>query len=153
MANATPEQLTSRLRALESKLWTREYLMKIAVFDGATIAPENGAAARGDAMGALAGEHHELLASEDAGALIAELETAVAAGELTDPQVVAEVRTLARDQREAVALPTEEVEAWSRLTCEADAVWHKAKGANDWASFEPYVDRIVETLKRHARCV
>ena len=75
--------------------------MKIAVFDGATIAPENGAAARGDAMGALAGEHHELLTSEDAGALIAELETAVAAGELTDPQVVAEVRTLARDQREA----------------------------------------------------
>lgn len=150
MTASNPDDLTIRLRALEGKLWTREYLMKIAVFDGATIAPENGAAARGDAMGALAGEHHELLASEDAGALIAELETAVAAGELTDPQVVAEVRTLARDQREAVALPTEEVEAWSRLTCEADAVWHKAKGANDWASFEPYVDRIVETLKRHA---
>lgn len=150
MSETNSAELTAHLDALENKLWTRSYLMKIAVFDGATIAPENGAAARGDAMGALAGEHHELLTSEDAGALIAELETAVAAGELTDPQVVAEVRTLARDQREAVALPTEEVEAWSRLTCEADAVWHKAKGANDWTSFEPYVDRIVETLKRHA---
>lgn len=144
------DQLTSRLRALEGKLWTREYLMKIAEFDGATIAPENGAAARGDAMGALAGEHHELLTSSDACALVSELEAAVAAGELTDPQAMAEVRTLARDQREARALPTDEVEAWSRLTCEADAVWHKAKNANDWASFEPYVDRIVETLKRHA---
>lgn len=150
MTASNPDDLTSRLRALESKLWTREYLMKIAVFDGATIAPENGAAARGDAMGVLAGEHHELLTSSDACALVSELEAAVAAGELTDPQVVAEVRTLARDQREARALPTEEVEAWSRLTCEADAVWHKAKNANDWASFEPYVDRIVETLKRHA---
>ncbi len=29
-------------------------------------------------------------------------------------------------------------------------MWHKAKAANDWTSFEPYVDRIVETLKRHA---
>ena len=144
------DQLTSRLRALEGKLWTREYLMKIAEFDGATIAPENGAAARGDAMGALAGEHHELLTSSDACALVSELEAAIAAGELTDPQAMAEVRTLARDQREARALPTDEVEAWSRLTCEADAVWHKAKNANDWASFEPYVDRIVETLKRHA---
>lgn len=144
------DQLTSRLRALEGKLWTREYLMKIAEFDGATIAPENGAAARGDAMGALAGEHHELLTSSDACALVSELEAAVAAGKLTDPQVAAEVRTLARDQREARALPTDEVEAWSRLTCEADAVWHKAKNANDWASFEPYIDRIVETLKRHA---
>lgn len=150
MTASNPDDLTSRLRALEGKLWTREYLMKIAVFDGATIAPENGAAARGDAMGALAGEHHELLTSSDACALVSELEAAVAAGKLTDPQVAAEVRTLARDQREARALPTEEVEAWSRLTCEADAVWHKAKNANDWASFEPYVDRIVETLKRHA---
>ena len=150
MTASNPDDLTSRLRALEGKLWTREYLMKIAEFDGATIAPENGAAARGDAMGALAGEHHELLTSSDACALVSELEAAVAAGELTDPQAVAEVRTLARDQREARALPTEEVEAWSRLTCEADAVWHKAKNANDWASFEPYVGRIVETLKRHA---
>ena len=56
MTASNPDDLTSRLRALEGKLWTREYLMKIAVFDGATIAPENGAAARGDAMGALAGE-------------------------------------------------------------------------------------------------
>lgn len=150
MTASNPDDLTSRLRALEGKLWTREYLMKIAEFDGATIAPENGAAARGDAMGALAGEHHELLTSSDACALVSELEAAVAAGKLTDPQVAAEVRTLARDQREARALPTEEVEAWSRLICEADAVWHKAKNANDWASFEPYIDRIVETLKRHA---
>ena len=42
------------------------------------------------------------------------------------------------------------MESWSRLTCEADAVWHKAKGANDWDSFEPYIDRMVEALKRQA---
>ena len=57
---------------------------------------------------------------------------------------------LGRDQREASVIPTEEAEAWTRLTCEADAVWHKAKTANDWASFEPYVDRIVAQLKHQA---
>ena len=124
--------------------------MKIAEFDGATIAPENGAAARGEAMAALAGEHHELLTSNDAVALVSELEQGVAAGEISDPKLVAQIRTLARDQREALAFPTEEVEAWSRLTCEADAVWHKAKVADDWASFEPYIDRIVASLKRQA---
>ena len=133
---ATGEELTGRLRTLENKLWTRSYLMKIAEFDGATIAPENGAAARGEAMAALAGEHHELLTGADAVTLVAELERAVA-GDITDPKLVAQIRTLARDQREALAFPTEEVEAWSRLTCEADAVWHKAKAADDWASFEP----------------
>lgn len=150
MSNTPNDELVKRLRSLEHDLWTREYLMKIAEFDGATIAPENGAAARGDAMGTLAGEHHETLTGPEAVALVAELETAVAEGSIADPQIIAEIRTLARDQREAVAIPIEEAEAWTRLICEADAVWHKAKAANDWQSFEPYVDRIVETLKRHA---
>ena len=150
MPETNSAELTARLDALENKLWTRSYLMKIAEFDGATIAPENGAAARGEAMAALAGEHHELLTSDDAVALVSELEQGVAAGEISDPKLVAQIRTLARDQREALAFPTEEVEAWSRLTCEADAVWHKAKVADDWASFEPYIDRIVASLKRQA---
>ncbi len=143
-------ELTAQLRELESKLWTRMYLLKIAEFDGATIAPEHGAAARGEAMATLSGEYHELLTCADSAALIKELETAAADGTITDEQVKAEVRTLARDQRENSAIPTEEAAEWTRLVCEADAVWHKAKGANDWESFAPYVDRIVETLKRHA---
>ncbi|MFR3451201.1 MAG: hypothetical protein ACLTSX_05840 [Collinsella sp.] len=150
MPETNSTELTARLDALENKLWTRSYLMKIAEFDGATIAPENGAAARGEAMAALAGEHHEFLTSDDAVALVSELEQGVAAGEISDPKLVAQIRTLARDQREALAFPTEEVEAWSRLTCEADAVWHKAKVADNWASFEPYIDRIVASLKRQA---
>ena len=47
MLETNSAELTARLDALENKLWTRSYLMKIAEFDGATIAPENGAAARG----------------------------------------------------------------------------------------------------------
>ena len=43
------EKTVKKFRKLEGKLWTREYLLKIAEFDGATIAPANGAAARADA--------------------------------------------------------------------------------------------------------
>ena len=140
-----------KLRKLEGKLWTREYLLKIAEFDGATIAPANGAAARADAMGTLAGEHHKLLTSEKSVELVRSLaRETVAGGKIDDPQLLDEIRVLGRDQREASAIPTEEAEAWTRLTCEADAVWHKAKAANDWASFETYVDRIVAQLKHQA---
>ena len=140
-----------KLRKLEGKLWTREYLLKIAEFDGATIAPANGAAARADAMGTLAGEHHKLLTSEKSVELVRSLaRETVAGGKIDDPQLLDEIRVLGRDQREASVIPTEEAEAWTRLTCEADAVWHKAKTANDWASFEPYVDRIVAQLKHQA---
>lgn len=33
------DKAVKKLRKLEGKLWTREYLLKIAEFDGATIAP------------------------------------------------------------------------------------------------------------------
>ena len=134
---------------LQRDLWCREYLTSILDFDGETVAPENGAAARAEAMGALSEEHHRLLTSQSAQDLVAELTKQQEAGALDDT-TAAELRVFARDQREALAIPTDEVAAWSRLTSEANAVWHKAKLANDWASFEPYVDRIVETLKRHA---
>lgn len=145
------DKAVKKFRKLEGKLWTREYLLKIAEFDGATIAPANGAAARADAMGTLAGEHHKLLTSEKSVELVRSLaRETVAGGHVDDPQLLDEIRVLGRDQREASVVPTEEAEAWTRLTCEADAVWHKAKTANDWASFEPYVDKIVGQLKHQA---
>ena len=145
------DKAVKKFRKLEGKLWTREYLLKIAEFDGATIAPANGAAARADAMGTLAGEHHKLLTSEKSVELVRSLaRETVAGGKIDDPQLLDEIRVLGRDQREASVIPTEEAEAWTRLTCEADAVWHKAKTANDWAGFEPYVDRIVGQLKHQA---
>ena len=143
------KKLGKKFRKLERTLWTYEYLLKIAEFDGATVAPVNGAAARGEAMGALAAAHHKLLTSEKARELVRQLQRASTKGRVFG-QLADELRVFARDQREACAIPTEEEEAWTRLVCEADAVWHKAKAANDWASFEPYVDRIVATAKRHA---
>ena len=53
------DKLTAKFRKLERKLWTKEYLMKITEFDGATMAPEKGAAARGEALGALSGAHFQ----------------------------------------------------------------------------------------------
>ena len=143
-------QRAEEFRALQRELWTRSYLLKITEFDGATVAPENAAPARGEAMAALAGEHHQVLTSERAQKLVHKLNKAISKGKLADAQLADEVRVFERDQREAMAFPKEEVEAWSRLTCEADAVWHKAKLANDWDSFEPYIDRMVEALKRQA---
>lgn len=143
----TPDAALSQLKGLERNLWMHTYLMSILEFDGETQAPPKGAAARAETMGALAGEYHELLTGDAAQELVAQLQHK--ADDL-DEQTAAELRVLAREQREAIAIPTEEAAAWSALTSEANAVWHKAKLANDWASFEPYVDRILETLKRHA---
>ena len=142
-----------KVRKLERKLWCRSYLMKIAEFDGATVAPENGAAARAEAMGTLSGEYHKLLTKESSLKRVDALQKALDKGLIDGPQFAAEARVLARDQREARAIPGDEAEAWTRLTCESQAVWHKAKVANDWESFEPYIDRIVAELKHQAALI
>lgn len=147
---AKAQNSIEKMRKLERELWCDEYLLKIAEFDGATIAPQNGAAARGEAMGALSARHHTLLTAGSSLKTTNKVEHAVKKGYTDDEQAAAEARVLARDQREALAIPTSEAEAWTRLVCEADACWHQAKLANDWKSFEPYVDRIVQELKHQA---
>ncbi len=149
----TAQKTANKVRKLERKLWCRSYLMKIAEFDGATVAPENGAAARAEAMGTLSGEYHKLLTKPASVERVAKLQQAVDKGLIDDPQLAAEARVLARDQREASAIPGDEAANWTRLTCESQAVWHKAKVANDWASFEPYIDRIVAELKHQAALI
>ena len=139
----------STFKDLQRQIRQKRYLMSVLEFDGETVAPANGAAARAEAMGSLAGEMHELLTSEASVELVSALKEGAVGGAL-DSQTAAELCVFARDQREARAIPTEEEIAWSRLTSEANAVWHDAKQADDWASFEPYVERIVETLHRRA---
>ena len=95
---AKVDKAVKKFRKLEGKLWTREYLLKIAEFDGATIAPANGAAARADAMGTLAGEHHKLLTSKKSVELVHSLaRETVAGGKIDDPQLLDEIRVLGRD--------------------------------------------------------
>ena len=72
--------------------------------------------------------------------------------ELLGETRMAQVRVLKRDRASLVDVPAEEQAAFSRLTVEANDVWRRAKAANDWASFEPYVDRIVDALRRMAAC-
>ena len=74
-------QRAEEFRALQRELWTRSYLLKITEFDGATVAPENAAPARGEAMAALAG-------GLTPDAVLTDAEEALAAlGELTGASV------------------------------------------------------------------
>ena len=148
----TTARCIADFKRLQRNLWVRSYLLHLAEWDGATIAPPKGATARGEAMGALAGEYHELLTGTSALETVAALQEAATNSKL-DAQTADELRIFARDQCEAMAIPTADEEEWTKLICEADAVWHKAKTDNDWASFEPYVQRIVDTLKQRAACI
>ena len=61
-----------------------------------------------------------------------------------------EVEELRRSCRQLTRIPAEEYMAYSELTNRASDVWHKAKEENDFASFCPILQELVEYNRKFA---
>ena len=139
-----PKADLAALEDLERHLFAHRFAQAgINSFNG-SINPPKASRDSGEVLAILEQEDHELLCSEATGAMLQRL-----SGHrelLTDTQN-AQVKILMRDRAAIVDVPAEEQAAFTRLTNESFDVWQKAKVGNDWASFEPYLDRIVEAMR------
>ncbi len=157
MAETHPTQINAALpnpRAdmealdeLERTLFSLGYALGEIGSLGPVIDPPKATAQRGEAMASLQEMAVRALCDPSVGPLLDRLEEQP---ELLGERRMAQVRVLKRDRASLVDVPAEEQAAFSRLTVEANDVWRRAKAANDWASFEPYLDRIVDSLRRMA---
>ena len=144
-ALANPRADIAFLDDLERHLFAHRYAIDEIASFGPSIDPVKATEERGEAYSLLEQERQELLCSADAGAMLNRLTENSA---LLDDTRAAQVRVLQRDRASLVDVPSDEQAGFSRLTVESNDVWRRAKAANDWESFEPYVDRIVETKRR-----
>jgi len=144
---SNPKADIAELEELERHLFAHRYAQAGMSCYGATIDPEAATADRGEALAILQEEDQALLCSRETGELLDRLSAASA---LLNPIQAAQVRILQRDRAELVDVPPEVQSAFTRLVTEADDVWRRAKNAGDWASFEPYLDRIVTSMREMA---
>ena len=114
-------------------------------WDQQVMMPDEGTPARSQQLSALSAVEHELLTDDDVGDLLDELESR----EL-EPDQEAVVREVRRDYDRAVSVPTELVERISQKTSEALPVWEQAKAEDDWATFAPHVEELVELKRQYA---
>ena len=135
------------LAELERHLFAHRYAQIGMSCYGGTIDPAAATADRGEALAILQEEDQALLCSPETGALLDRLAASEA---LLDPIQAAQVRILRRDRASQVDVPPEVQAAFTRLTTEADDAWRRAKAANDWSAFEPYLDRIVAQMREIA---
>ena len=139
-----PKADQASLDDLERHLYAHRYAISgIATFSS-TIDPPKSSRDSAEAMAILEQEDHELLCSEETGALLDRLQ---AHSELLTPTQLAQVKVLRRSRAQLVDVPSDEQADFTRLTSEAYNVWLKAKTSNDWAPFEPYLDRIVTSMR------
>ena len=121
-------------------------------WDHQTYMPTKGGALRGEQMAFLASLAHQKFTDPKVGELLAAVE---ASDLVRDPEsdAAANVRENRRAYDRATKLPQALVEELARVTTEAQQVWAQAKKKNDYASFRPLLQRVVELKRQEADAV
>lgn len=140
--------LKEQLAELQQKMSAYNHALSLLSFDGATIAPRGTTSNRARTLGVLSGESYKLSTGEETIALLEALDDR--RDELTAREQ-RQVEMLLKDIRRMQKIPFDEYVAYQELLAEADDIWHTAKENSDFALFEPYLEKIVATVRRIAQ--
>jgi carboxypeptidase Taq len=115
-------------------------------WDQQTYMPPGGVTGRAEQLSTLSRLAHEMLSSDETGAL---LEASEAAGHERGSDGAATVRLVRRDYDRATRLPSRLVAELARATALAEPAWAGARAESDWQAFAPHLERIL-SLQREA---
>ena len=119
-------------------------------WDQQVMMPPKGAAQRARAATALASLMHERVVDPAYGEAI---EGAEALGDSLDETQRASLREARRDRDRAVKVPADLVRELAMAEAEGFELWQRARPANDFASFRPVLERLVELKQQQADAI
>ncbi len=128
------------------------YSQAMLQWDQEVMMPEGGANERASQMATLARVGHGMLTSERMGGLIKELSAPDVQAGLT-PEERANVREMAWAYERAVKMPAELVKEITKHSSLSVGVWVKARKANRFKDFEPYLQKMIELKVQQAEKV
>lgn len=143
----TLSEAREELKRLEMEEFAYGYAMGSLHYDGETGAPRDTYIPRGKALGILSGVGYQLATGERSERLLDAL------SEHMDELTSAERRTVElrqKDLRELKSIPMDEYVAYRELLNESHIVWTEAKERDDFASFEPVLQKIIDANRRFA---
>ncbi|RNJ25586.1 carboxypeptidase M32 [Halosegnis longus] len=114
-------------------------------WDQEVVMPEGGTPARSKQTSALSGARHDILTSDEFEADLNAAEDAA----LSDEQA-AVVREIRREFDRAAKVPKSLVERISEETSNALPIWKEAKAEDDWETFAPQVETLLELKREYA---
>ncbi len=140
------------LAALKARLADVDALqaaVTIMDWDQQTFMPPGGGSARAVHVGILSRMAHETFVAEETRRLLEDASAEVSP-ESVDGSMI---RVARRDLDLRTKIPTALVEEKSRLASEAHEIWVRARAANDFRSFSPSLERMVEIAREEADCL
>ena len=137
----TLNEARKQLMELQAKLSAYHHATGVLHFDGMTTAPRGTAKNRAHSATILSGELYKLNTSPETRGLLAFLEEHQ---DELDRKERRMVHLLLKNLRKTEKIPMDFYMAHRKMLIESSDVWHKAKEANDFAMFEPYLQRVFE---------
>ena len=138
------------LRVRLRELAALNSVLNLLGWDQETMMPPRAAAARADELSLLSRLAHERAIADELGDLLGECEQDPA---LTgDPVVAANLRELRLDYERARKLPPSLVAEFSQTTSRALEAWKAARSDSDFATFLPWLEKILDLCRRKAEC-
>ena len=141
------EQALAKMNELQNAQHAYNHAMGVLSLDGDTAAPSASAKGRAETMGYLSGVTYQLLVNDE---VKEALETIIAAKASVTPVQYRQAELLKEDYDDSVRIPMEEYVEYSTLITNANAVWHEAKEKDDYASFAPYLEKIITFNRKFA---
>ena len=141
------EQALAALKKHQETMSAYGHAMGVIYLDATTVAPSDSWEGRGKTMEILSGVIYELETKAENGELIAYLE---AHREELDEVQRRQVEVMRKGYDQMHRIPAEEYVGYNVLMNDAQNVWAKAKNEDDFASFAPYLEKIVAFNKKFA---
>ena len=142
---STTEELIKKLDELERSLYVFYHLTANVELDATTAAPPDTSEGRSIAMEYLSNEQYKTLAAESTGELLREL---IARKAELPAKTARQAEFLKREYDRMTAIPQDEYVKYDVLVSESQNAWVKAKKNNDFDSFAPYLEKIIEAKLR-----
>ena len=120
-------------------------------WDMEVFMPPTGGDSRAAQLATLAGAIHERQVDDRIGELLAEAET-LAAALSAESDDACLVRVARRDWEKARRVPTELTAEFTRVQAQAYEAWVKAREAGDFASFRPWLERVLDLRLEYIEC-
>ena len=141
------EQAVAALKQHQAVMAAYNHAMGVLYHDGSTAAPKDSWQGRGKTMEVLSQITYDLETKPENGELLSYLE---ANPDSLDEQTRREVEVMRKGYDQMHRIPAEEYVSYSVLLNDAGNVWEQAKNDNDFASFAPYLEKIVDYNRRFA---
>ena len=141
------KQAVDKLKQLQQTQAAYNHAMGVLYLDATTAAPSESWEGRGKTMEVMSKIVYDLTANPENAELY---EYLLANSQELDAQTLREVEVMKKGFDQMFKIPAEEYVAYSVLINDAESVWHKAKNEDDFASFAPYLEKIVDYNRKFA---